>query len=390
MDRNIDSLIAKYRSGTLTKEEEEWIQGQLDIPSFQKKVKEHFFEHYQNRIYDDKRAYETFLRNIANKEDGRVVPLNKTIWNRRYILRIAAVFVGLFITSYFLFFQREDTTLINTPPKATADQVTLQLEDGREIVLHKSESKTIKGNEDGYAVVQNSGKLTYGNQDLKGKTIYNTLDVPLGKQFELELSDGTHVYLNAGSRLRFPVSFSGQKIRQLQLQGEAYFKVAPNKGMPFVVNSKGLSSEVFGTEFYISNYDNEESKVVLVEGSVGVFAKGERYNTDNGVLLSPSQLAKLENRQRKSKEITVENVDTSRYTAWINGTLLFKNERFADLVKKLERHYNVTFTIEYTGLQDKRFTGKFDVEPIEEILEVFSRTNAFKYTIEKDQITITK
>ena len=235
-------------------------------------------------------------------------------------------------------------------------------------------------------VKQNHDQRLYRDGANKNsESVYNSLRVPNGKTFRLRLSDNSEVYLNAGSKIKYPIQFIKDKPREVFLEGEGYFKVSKNKRSPFIVNANGLNTEVFGTEFNISSYPNDDfTEVVLVEGSVGVFEGGNRFTPEDGVTLMPNEMA------YKSEEnvLEVNQVDVGQHIAWINGNLFFNNENFGSIIKKIERHFDLKITNNYKLLEQKKFTGKFDSENIEQILLTFQRTNDFSYTIQEDKIVI--
>nr|WP_281387348.1 FecR domain-containing protein [Arenibacter arenosicollis] len=219
-----------------------------------------------------------------------------------------------------------------------------------------------------------------------GEIVYNVLRVPYGKTFEVLLPDQTHVFLNAGSSLRYPNKFQKGKDREVLLEGEGYFKVSKDKNSPFIVNANGITTEVFGTEFNITSYgDDSFTSVVLIEGSVGVTDNSKRLSgLQPDLMLKPNDMAT----KTKGEEISVEQVDIAEHVSWISGTLFFKNENFRSIVKKLQRHYNVVVINNYKALEEKKFTGRFDIESVEQILKTFQKSNNFNYIITKNNIII--
>ena len=206
--------------------------------------------------------------------------------------------------------------------------------------------------------------------------------MPYGKKFQLLLSDGTEVYLNSGSSITYPVIFYDEGPRNVVLRGEAYFTVASDSLRPFTVSTQLLDAKVLGTEFNISSYrDDEHIQVVLIEGSLSV---GRNNSIGSGdVILKPNQLASY---SYSDDELSTANIDVSSYIAWKNGILLFKNEDFYHIAKKLERHYDVKIEIKDMQVSKERYTGRFKTETIEEILQAFQRIKSFDYNIENNNI----
>lgn len=303
----------------------------------------------------------------------------------RNFLRVAAVFIGLLmmgIASYYSgFFDTQETI-----PELDGPQVTLELEDGTLKVLDENQSGLITDAEGNVIVNQQQRTLVYdANGDGEDELVYNQLTVPYGKKFDVVLSDGSTVFLNSGSKLRYPVNFLSGSPRDVYLDGEGYFDVAEDKTRPFTVITDDMNTQVYGTEFNVSSYKNEgNTSTVLVEGSVGVY----RANNEEGIkpmMIVPGQRAVYDN-----DEIAVEEVPIRKYVAWKDGLLYFVDDRFELLLKELERHFNVSIDNQYKDLEGKRFTGTFTNESLEQILKVARAYGKFEYTINGDQITITK
>src|SRR5690606_20389870 len=204
--------------------------------------------------------------------------------------------------------------------------------------------------------------------------------IPYGKRFSVQLSDGSSVTLNSGSTLRYPVNFSGANQREIFLTGEAFFKVAKDHKRPFYVRSEGLNVSVLGTEFNVSAYpDDSTSKVVLVEGSVELTANNKR------TIMKPGELA---NFKHDESAMEIRKVNTGLYTAWMQGGLVFRNMSFDDIVKKMERHYDVKIINNNKELASEKFNASFDEEPLKNILEYFKKTYGLSYTQKNDNTII--
>jgi len=174
--------------------------------------------------------------------------------------------------------------------------------------------------------------------------------------------------------------------REVFLDGEAYFDVSKNKNDSFIVNTNDICTEVYGTEFNVSSYSNDDKKyVVLVEGSVGVFSSELNIAKQDLIMLTPNKKASYSN---QNKKITTKDVVVDNYIAWKDGVLMFENERFENIVRKLERHYNVTIQNNYTALNEIKFTGTFDIESIDQVLHAFQGYRSFKYELTNKKIII--
>ncbi|MGC1516036.1 MAG: FecR domain-containing protein [Maribacter sp.] len=298
------------------------------------------------------------------------------------LLKHVAVFVGLMTLGIYSYLQRGPEV------KTLEKEATITFEDGSTKEALNDKASGIVSSTNAYVVKQEGTKITYkkvaSGQKETSQLVYNTLDVPYGKRFQLVLSDGTKVYLNSGSSLTYPVAFYNKGARNVVLRGEAYFTVTSDSLRPFTVSTKFIDTKVLGTEFNISSYqDDGHLQVVLVEGSLSVGLKNTANSSD--LLLKPNQLASYSYSDTK---LSTENIDVSSYIAWKDGVLLFKNEDFYHIAKKLERHYDVKIEIKDMQVSNERFTGRFKTETIEEILKAFQRIKGFDYTINENRIKI--
>ncbi|WP_185967776.1 FecR family protein [Formosa sediminum] len=299
-------------------------------------------------------------------------------------LKYAAIFITVLASSaYFFLKQANSNTKIQ-------EEITITLGNGTQEVLNTNTSSIISSS-DTYVAEQDRTKITYKAQnidrnDKKQSLVYNTVNVPYGKKFEVVLSDGTEVYLNSGSSFTFPTAFYSTGERHVELTGEAYFSVKSDSLRPFMVKSKDIVTQVLGTEFNFSSYPNDDvTHVVLVEGRVEV---SQTDNPDvDAIVLKPNQKAFY---KASNSEIKIKDVDVSRYISWKDGVLYFKNETFYHIAKKLERHYSVSIEIKDETLKTERFTGRFKTETIEEVLQGFQRLKDFEYDLEHEKIILTQ
>tara|TARA_R110002111_G_scaffold48644_2_gene86252 strand:+ start:22 stop:684 length:663 start_codon:yes stop_codon:yes gene_type:complete len=217
------------------------------------------------------------------------------------------------------------------------------------------------------------------------KLVYNTLTVPHGKHFKVQLSDGTNVHLNAGTSLRYPVKFLQNNNREVFISGEAFFEVYPDKEHPFIVNADSLNIEVLGTEFNVSAYPEDlTTDVVLVEGSVGMYMNNKSLK--EGLLIKPGTKGSL---NRNLETLTSKLVDTSIYTMWMDGDLVFRNMPFKNITRKLERNFNITIIIKNYQLNDEVFNATFkNGATIQSILKSFKNSFGIDYTIKDGTVYI--
>ena len=382
---NLDiNQIIKYLNDEMTntelKEFENLLKHKKNLDLFKEYTVTNHYVQLSKNDFDEQKALSSFNKHLQNTKS----PVKKSTLKTVNYIKYAAVFVGLILsTTFFLKYN-----FFNSPEDL--DKITLvQGDSGLETIIDDTSSKEITNQEGVVVGIQENNTLTYKNDENTStaeNVVINTLRVPYGKKFQLVLSDGTKVHVNAGSTLRFPEKFIPGQLRKVALTGEGYFEVARNEKAPFIVTTNGLSTEVFGTKFNVSSYpDDTFSEVVLVEGSVGVFKESDRFNKESGVKLVPNQKAHLKN---SDQSVNVSNVKIDQYVAWIDGVLLFKNESFENIMKKLERYYDKKITINYPKIKTEKFTGKFDVENLEEVLKTFSSNTPFKFKIKESEIII--
>jgi ferric-dicitrate binding protein FerR (iron transport regulator) len=231
---------------------------------------------------------------------------------------------------------------------------------------------------------QKGNQLVYQKSEITSEEIiFNTLRIPYGKRFEIQLSDGSKVFMNAGSSLKYPVNFTKNDKREVFLTGEAFFKVAQDKDRQFIVKAENLEIGVLGTEFNVSAYPEDFStNVVLVKGSVKLATKKDQQEM---AILKPGQLGSS---KRSNDAIEISEVETGIYTSWMQGELVFRNMSFENILKKMERHYNVKIINKNTELAKEKFNASFGHEPLHKILEYFKKIYGLNYTQKKDNIII--
>lgn len=199
-----------------------------------------------------------------------------------------------------------------------------------------------------------------------------SLNVALGEQEQFILPDGSRVWLNGGSILEYPGSFTGGS-REVVLHGEAYFEVVHNPKLTFVVSAGNLSIEVIGTKFNVSSYSNDQHvNATLVEGKILV--RGENLFVE----LEPGKRAVY---KKQDGSISLTNIDTDKVISWTKGIISFENERFDVIAKKLERFYDLSINYD-PSLAEMSFTGTFvRTDSVLHILEVFNLSTPIKYEI---------
>lgn len=235
-------------------------------------------------------------------------------------------------------------TVVNIPPGT--NKATLTLADGKVITLDSTAEGEI-ANQAGIIIRKTQdGQLVYDivkdqkTQD-QGSLAYNTIVTPRGGQYQVNLPDGTKIWLNAASSLKYPAVFNSKQ-RRVELTGEAYFEVAKDKAHPFIVATDKQEVQVLGTHFNINSYaDENATKTTLLEGSVKVSSKGDLSSRRDDVILKPGQQSAL-----RGNDLNVYPVDTEEAIAWKNGDFQFNEADLSSIMRQLSRWYNVDVSFE--------------------------------------------
>lgn len=321
----------------------------------------------------------------STKEEESVIEINTKKSNFKKYISIAASIVVLLGIG---FAYQKDIFKTKTQPKFDfkSTDIVLQLENGNTQIISENNKVEVRDADGNVVGNQDGDKIVYDDNSALEKTTYNTIKIPYGKKFRLQLSDGTLVHLNAGTTLRYPVKFIAGENRQVFLDGEAFFDVAKDKKHPFIVNADALNVRVLGTHFNVSNYpEDAATDVVLVEGSVGMYRSNEEFDADKNTILKPGFKGSF---NRENTLISTKAVITDIYTSWINGGLTFRNMTFKNIITKLERRYNVTIINKNEKLANEKFNASFSDESIEKVMSYFNDIHGINYTIKNNQILI--
>ena len=371
-------LIIKKLNNTLSKEEEivfsEWYN--------ESKIHRDYFDSVKNNHLldiDQIDVEKGWLTLKGNLKSGKS--------KYRFLKYAVAASLLLLLSINFIFNKKEIAKIdVVTVTKESiiqpgTDKAILTLADGSEIVLGKGsvyKSKSVKSNDD---------NIVYSSNDKKSnKIIYNYLTIPRGGQFFIKLSDGTQVWLNSESQLKFPVSFVKGQTRKVELvYGEAYFDVSPSKeheGSKFKVLNNAQEVEVLGTEFNIKAYKDETNiYTTLIEGKVTI---------DNGNTLRNLKPNQQSNFDLKNGVIQIKQVDVFEQISWKDGIFSFRGKSLKEIMKVLSRWYDVDIIFENKKLESLEFIGALDKDQnIEEILAIMKSSTINNYEI-KDKIIILK
>ena len=289
----------------------------------------------------------------------------------------------------WIFYQNQKSYVYTSPKDpAASGQSRLLLSNGTTIDLENKDSK-IAMNADQKIVIDNEKVIDLSQAALADESKMNEVVIPFGKKSQLILGDGTKVWLNAGSRMAFPTKFTGKK-REVFLDGEAYFEVAHNQKIPFLVNTNELSVKVLGTRFNISAYETDRlTETVLLEGRVSVSERSVLGLLRSEKILSPNQKASYDHKDRSITVINEPDVEFS--IAWTEGWFKFSQQSLEGVINKLQRYYNVQFVCDAEFSKSDLITGKLDLkESVDQVMTVLADVASIQYRVSGNKIYINK
>ncbi|MDQ6904796.1 MAG: FecR family protein [Bacteroidota bacterium] len=300
----------------------------------------------------------SILQNVLSKDVGTVIPIKERKLSFSYWMRIAAAVIIFLAGAAYCVFDKKDNienkvcvkVKTNSPILPGGKRAVLTTSDGHNIIIDSMSNGTLT--HEGNALInKQSGVLIYNVSTLANPVVpvvYNTLSTPRGGQYQLVLSDGSKVWLDAASALHFPSAFTGSQ-RVVELTGEAYFEVTKNKKKPFFVKTGDMQVKVLGTHFNINAYSDENGiKTSLLEGSVKII-KGKTT-----AFLKPGEQGLL---SQKAHDLEIIKVNMDEVMAWKKGLFQFDGADLPTIMREIGRWYNVD--IVYTGrIPLARFVGK--------------------------------
>lgn len=378
----IARIIADSIRGEISKEDKILLSNWLKESPSNKFFLNRFLE--ESKLEQKLKSYENIDILKAKEKVEKRYKKYTSLKNINKYFRYAALIVGISSSIYFFqdsFLSNQD--FINNLPD---DAITLELEDGNiEIIAEDGKRKLV--DKKGKVIGEQQGnKLNYKGNNESKYLVYNELNIPYGKTFQIVLSDGTKVHLNAGSSLKYPIKFISGESRKVFLKGEAFFDVTKDEQHSFIVNSNDLNIRVLGTSFNVSSYPEDKNiSTVLVEGSVRLYQADLDYSEKNSTMLNPSYKAAWD---KNNHNLKIDKVDTEIYTGWTKGKLIFKDMPFKNIRKKLERKYDIKIINNNEILENNTYNAVFDVETIEQVLETLNKNFPIKYEIKENQIII--
>jgi ferric-dicitrate binding protein FerR (iron transport regulator) len=388
LSNHLAELIEKYEAGTASPEEIAELNNWY-----------HSFDDGVARVASDKPLTRDDLsrgiKERISKTNRESIP---SIYRRGWFRAAAAVLILILGAAYFYFQQadRDKPAIAAVPAKKSPDIVVpggnkalLTLADGSTIILDSASNGLLstQGNikveklDNGLLAYKVNGKIVTENDE----AFYNTISTPRGGQYKVTLSDGTGVWLNAASSIRFPVFFTGNE-RKVEVTGEVYFEVAKNISKPFKVKAVNSEVEVLGTHFNINAYSDEASiKTTLLEGKVKITVPGQSA-TQPARFLQPGQQSGIS----KTGQISVlNNADTEEAVAWIKGRFQFDNTDLRSMLRQFARWYDVE--VEYRGPVDLYFTGQLTRnEQVTKVFKQLELTGEVHFRMEGRKVIVTR
>ncbi|WP_339070946.1 FecR domain-containing protein [Chitinophaga sp. 212800008-4] len=376
-----EQLLRKYRDEQLNEDELALLYEYIHQGAFPEVV-----DHWLEETFHDP-AYAGSARDYAPADifaamESRMGPEKKVFpWWKAAVAAAAVLLSGICV--YWFSRPAHAPTPIpvaihfDAPPGKSGAMLTLG--SGQQILLDSAGNGRL-ARQGATNLQKEEGQLSYQRQ--RGSSgdslVYNTVSTPRGRQFRLVLADGTHVWLNAGSQIRFPAAFTGKE-RRVDISGEAYFEVKPDPEMPFIIQAHSAQIRVLGTSFNVADYDDEKNMTTtLLEGSVKI------HTTSTAMLLQPGQQASIE---KNTGKLSAKTVDTEQAVAWTKDRLALNNTDFAELMRRISRWYDVD--VVYAGkVPDIHIGGSLHRNVNLSVVLEFLGENGVHYTTNGKTVTI--
>jgi ferric-dicitrate binding protein FerR (iron transport regulator) len=388
-------LLEEYREGSLTETRREELLALMQPENEEEwltLLQELIETEAAGAIPVDPRILRASLQRVLSvdrsAEIAPVIPMQRSVF-RRYRWAAAAAILLMLSGIFYLVVDRhpKDIADSDTPMNMSdhdlapgGNKATLTLAGGQKIVLDSNANGTIA--RQGNATIEKlaGGQLAYqhNNNEKPSTILYNTLETPRGGQYQLKLPDGTGVWLDAASSIRYPVFFGGKE-RRVTVTGQAYFEVAHNAAKPFIVEAAGAEVRDIGTGFNINAYPEEGAeRITLVEGSVRISRQ------DRQLVLRPDEQARV---GEQGFEL-VEGADLEQILAWKNGKFMFGEKAdIQTIMRQVARWYDVD--VEYQGTVSLHFGGTISRrDSAAKLLEKLEMTNGVHFKIEGRKIIV--
>ena len=348
---------------------------------------------FNRQIFDElakgsslSRSYDEY-RNIHREQVWSVIEQQIAPRRRRLSLQwvgYAASVMILVVAGWFIFQMSDNKNVVQEGKKVAritpgTQKAILHLDNGEQVVLADNNTVIVEDSLSG-KIEQVDKALVYQTESAVKEERLNVLEIPNGGEFQVTLADGTKVWLNAGTKLTYPIAFVGKE-RRVRLEGEGYFEVERDENKPFIVEINGMEVKVLGTSFNLRSFaaDNR-STAILVSGKIEV------RTPTQCIELSPNQRADLLIGENK---LDVREVDAVAYSAWTKGRFVFRRERLETILDDVARWYNVTVFYEQSSVKDILFSGIMErYADISQTLEMLERTGKVSFIVDQKKIIV--
>ena len=374
---DIETLILKYLQGKLAEEEkrqlDEWLKDERNKKLFSRLVNKQRILVKMERLdeYDWEKSWKVMEKKLHERK--------KFSW--KYWGMVASL-LGIVLLGTWVFMEKNEKkspVVVMRGVEPGGVFAELVLPDGKIVELNKDSNNLFLG-ESGKVLRNENGVLFLTQDSVQLQKVgYSEIRTPRGGEYQVVLPDNSIVWLNADSKLRFPLTFSGKE-RRVFASGELYFQVAKDSLSPFRIEVEGLYEvEVLGTEFNVRAYSDLPSATTLVDGRVLIRDKGTK------VVLKPGEQAV----KGKHGEVVVREVDVAPYIAWKQGYFLFEDERLEDILNELARWYDVNVFFENSSVREERFSVDMPRhESFEEVLRLIEQTRSIQIEIEGNNVFV--
>ena len=382
MESKFEKILIKFIEKSASSAELEqlfqWISNEHNYKKFVEFIQINNISNITMNQPDKDKIFKEIEFRINKQKNSKGSISKKVIDYSMYCL----IFVFIIVVGSYLNVEN-DKEIIFSP--LDPSKVTLITSDGATINLENIQDDL--ENDKFFSLNKDSKTISFEKTIKASSNTFNTLKVPYGKTYNINLSDGTNVFLNSGTSIKFPVAFKKGSDREVFISGEAFFDVKKNNSSRFVVKSNLSSAVVFGTKFNFKDYPEDSfSEIILTEGSLGV-RKIENTEKDKLVIIKPGEKAKV---SFETSEINRSRVNTKIYTSWIEGRMVFRNENLKNMIRKLERIYNVIIINNNTEIKERFFSATIlsEKETISDVLFYLKQVYGLEYRIINNKIII--
>lgn len=384
---NIIQLIRNCLLGVLSSEDRHkldvWLEEERENQLLFEKIKKELSLGSEMAVFNKLNDEEAWLQfKELRKRKSKLRIIRRMLWYAAVIMPLTLGVLWFWDVNFHE--ERESASGMESVIQPGVSKATLVAANGEVYELRKEvHQEEIKmGN--GLVVKREEGNLIYDSTMIvEERTMINTLKIPRGGEFKITLSDGTRVYLNSATDLRYPMVFD-QKERKVYLSGEAYFEVSKDESRPFYVVADDVVIRVYGTEFNVNTHLERGVQAVLLSGKVGICDK--RHGDE--IIMKPGELACG---NRKDGEITLRKVDVRQYVAWKDGYFAFENETLEQIMSTLSLWYNVDVFFQAESVKKMIFTGYMKrYSEIDEILRAITDVVGVQFSINDRTIVVSK